>query len=750
MQPELPPTPDEFVCPKTGRRFSRAPRPRRGWLAWGFALLGVGSLLWFLIRVIPKPSRALYPCMRVAAPFASAFVAWLLGFGAILAFRRAWLLVRRARYALAGLCLLAGLVAAWAALVRAPLGSAQAFVPSEPANSPMGVERGLHPGRVSWVRDPDATQGEVLWDESTGYFWDDEHNNQAVIDGMMSKTICWLAGEDADDAAWDALFRHHNNARGRGDRGYTAGEKIAIKVNLNTSLDHAGYHRYWDGVTHLLDPGIYSVDYDNEADHTPHAIRALLWQLTTQAGVAQEDIYIGDTIRYWNDKYWNKLRAEFPNVHFMDIQGFLGREQITPSTDPVIFYSQLSAITGGQLSDRLPTHLLDAAYMINFAILKKTGPGITVCGKNHFGTITENPVHLHEYIRHPGLTHPLIGDYSAYVDFWAHPDVGGKTFLYLVDAIWAGWGYGERHSMPVKWQIPPFNNDWPSSLFASQDPVAIDSVALDFLSAQDPTIAAYADSYLHEAALIPFPPSGTAYDPDGDGVAMAESLGVHEHWNNPIDKQYSRNLGWSRGIELVSSPPQIMRMLNVQSTPISGIPITATPSLAAGDTPYAVSLGSGATVTLTAPGSVTSGGTRYALARWTVNGVPQEDGRTNCTLTVTAATTTQAVYVASNQSPIAQSDAYTVKKNGRLSVKAPGVLGNDTDPDGDPLTAVLVAGPAQGTLVLNTDGSFTYTPPKQFTGMTSFTYRAGDGAALSDLATVTLAVAHPGKGQEKH
>jgi hypothetical protein len=59
------------------------------------------------------------------------------------------------------------------------------------------------------------------------------------------------------------------------------------------------------------------------------------------------------------------------------------------------------------------------------------------------------------------------------------------------------------------------------------------------------------DNYLHEAALAGNPPSGTVYDPDGDGARLS-SLGVHEHWNNATEKKYSRNLGKSEGIELVA------------------------------------------------------------------------------------------------------------------------------------------------------------------------------------------------------
>ena len=60
-----------------------------------------------------------------------------------------------------------------------------------------------------------------------------------------------------------------------------------------------------------------------------------------------------------------------------------------------------------------------------------------------------------------------------------------------------------------------------------------------------------ADDYLHEAASIPNPPSDANYDPNHDG-GLTESLGVHEHWNNATDKQYTRNLGTGNGIELVT------------------------------------------------------------------------------------------------------------------------------------------------------------------------------------------------------
>jgi uncharacterized delta-60 repeat protein len=95
-----------------------------------------------------------------------------------------------------------------------------------------------------------------------------------------------------------------------------------------------------------------------------------------------------------------------------------------------------------------------------------------------------------------------------------------------------------------------------------------------------------------------------------------------------------------------------------------------------------------------------------------------------------------------NHAPVASNDSYSVNEDGSLTVAAPGVLGNDTDVDGDPLTARLVSGPAHGALALNADGSFSYTPAALYSGPDTFTYTASDGAADSNVATVAITVNH--------
>ncbi|MGH9909800.1 MAG: tandem-95 repeat protein [Nitrososphaerales archaeon] len=93
-----------------------------------------------------------------------------------------------------------------------------------------------------------------------------------------------------------------------------------------------------------------------------------------------------------------------------------------------------------------------------------------------------------------------------------------------------------------------------------------------------------------------------------------------------------------------------------------------------------------------------------------------------------------------NHSPIARSDLYSVDENQTLTVTAIGVLSNDTDSDGNTLTASLATNVSNGTLTLNPNGSFTYKPVTNFNGMDSFTYNANDGSANSNTVTVTIKI----------
>jgi hypothetical protein len=358
---------------------------------------------------------------------------------------------------------------------------------------------------------------------------------------MLSQSIGQLAGDVGEAEAWDRIFRHFNRTYGKGDVGYRPGEKIAVKVNF------VGFIWRWDSVNPESYELASRIDYMNTS---PQMMRALLRQLVQTVGVRETDIAIGDTLAYFPVQYHKMLHDAFPGVQYIDHKGLLGRVAAKPSSVPVHW----SCETDGCLQDYVPAPFAQADYLINVANLKSHGAaGVTLCAKNHYGSLVRWPVQEGYFDLHPSAFASGMGKYRNLVDLMGHAHIGGKTLLCLIDGLYAG-----RHPMdkaPMKWKSPPFHGDWSSSLFASQDPVAIDSVALDFLRAEwdDFPNKSGAEDYLHEAAQADDPPSGTFYDPNHSGqTAQLTSLGVHEHWNNPAAKQYSRNLGTASGIELVA------------------------------------------------------------------------------------------------------------------------------------------------------------------------------------------------------
>jgi hypothetical protein len=393
------------------------------------------------------------------------------------------------------------------------------------------------------VHAPDATDWAGYNSPET--WWQPDHTDLTVVEEMVSQAVRGVAGEASDAAAWEAIFGHFNEERGNGRRDYEVGEKIAIKINLTTcnGADARTYEK--------------PASLRNAIDNSPQMILALLRQLVYVVGVTPEDISLGDPTGLFPNYLWNLLHPEFPDVRYFDTVGGQGRVRTEFSTTP--FYWSTTASKGHS-------------------------SGITVCGKNHYGSLLRTPVGAVRGVNYPDYYDmhlslpnaewsPGMGHYRAVVDLMGHRELGGKTLLYLIDGLFAGY-YWDSH--PYPWKSAPFgdgtNGDWPSSLLASQDPVAIDSVAHDFLAAEWPQVVSGgvgaagslqggAEDYLHEAALAQAPPSGTVYDPEKDGVAL-ESLGVHEHWNNAQDKLYSRNLGLDEGIELLAlhvswQPPRL-------------------------------------------------------------------------------------------------------------------------------------------------------------------------------------------------
>jgi hypothetical protein len=365
---------------------------------------------------------------------------------------------------------------------------------------------------------------------------------------MMAQAIIRLTGIDDLTLAWDALFRDFNQNRYGLDVGYAPGERIAIKVN-----------------------NIFSRAYRWSGSQTnrpcPQMLFALLWQLVEVAGVADSDITVYDCIFYHGDPVYEYCHAVFPGVQFAegdatDRNGYQGGpgsdrgERLTVQPDPnaVVHYGRPDEVPGSG-TVCLPTVVSRAAYLINIALPRPHElAGVTLCAKNHFGSVWHPTIYGYYHGWHPAFMHATVaaydfsggidarpmGSYNALVDLMGHEHLGGKTLLFFVESL--------RY---LDWSLPPFTpGDPPSSLFISQDGVAIDSVLVDFLRSEGGVPDGSVDNYLHEAAFADDPPSGTFYDPENDGIPLA-SLGVHEHWNNATDRQYSRNLGTGDGIDLI-------------------------------------------------------------------------------------------------------------------------------------------------------------------------------------------------------
>jgi hypothetical protein len=565
------------VYPEMGNTYEV--RSQYGWYKWIWPVTGLLATTWFLIRVVPKPSRALYPCQRAAFPIASSFVAYVIGmFVTTAILGKARMHMKQARYIVAAVCVCAAVATAWITLgINGDRASATMFVPTDGANNPMGVARGIYPGRVIWVWDPNATTWNPSDNMSTTLrYWDDDHTSQTVVDDMYSRGIRWLTDSTTDVQAWDKLFKSFNQRHGKGNVGYTVGQKIAIKPNHVEQRSNT-----WDTM--------------NNADLAPQMMVSLLKQLVNVAGVPQDCITVCDSSRYINDKEFNRCYALFPNVHYLSTNFYADkgdqrnsdsrRLPVTPS-DPCVIathYSHLGAIGLPIPPSAQPMPFVEADYVVNLAIMKgHSSVGATFCGKNWYGCFCASPgkagatnpmpwndpadsAHVTAYVG-TGYT-PTMGNYRLQVDLMGNKNFGEKTVLFILDGLW-GFAKHSSGSYPQKYTFPPFNNadpvngDYPSSVLMSQDMVAIDSVGLDFVRAQfgnnmgTTNMYRSVDDYMHEAAQANNPPSGTIYGYEPNGVqARFPSLGVHEHWDNSTSKQYTRNLGTGNGIQLVSSDP---------------------------------------------------------------------------------------------------------------------------------------------------------------------------------------------------
>ena len=515
-----------------------------------FHIVGIACLFWFLIRVVPAPHRSQYPCQQISIPIALGYIVfWSVLFHGLSRWIRKMKL--RTSAVLPSISVIFIIIFTVSGIVFADnyINYGSSSEPWDPIpKDPIGTPQGINPGRVVWIWNPDATESDL-----NDYWWKTENNDQMVIDQMFSSGMQGLTGAKDDHVAWDSLFKYFNKVNGYDEVGYQTGEKIAIKVNLNNCWNY------------YINP--YTAK-DNDRDASPYVLKALLRHLVNTVNISQEDITVYDASRpmanwFYNRVYYETYPAiplvpEFPDINYVDAEGGAqGRRKVEASTEKIYFADDT------EINRTLPKCVVDAKYIINMPLLKRhplnNGNGVTLSGKNMFGTWIEPVAKIHSYHE----SGHILGNPAPQTDLLAHMHIGGKTLLYVGDGTYATL---VDHSNICKSQMYPFNNDWTNSLFFSQDPVAIDSVMYDFLHAEGTNPSEGSQNYLHQAA----DPPHDVYDPENDGIYLSDSLGVHEHWDTTVDifssARYSGLSG--NGIDFISYGEEYVHPEIIISEPV--------------------------------------------------------------------------------------------------------------------------------------------------------------------------------------
>ena len=322
--------------------------------------------------------------------------------------------------------------------------------------------------RVVHVHSNDAT----FWDYATGWYGD--YVSQIMVDWMTDLGMMDLTGALNRADAWRAILP-----------AYSAGQKVAIKINLN----NAGC-----GDDHQI------------IDALPQPVNSVILGLKS-IGVAENDIWVYDVTNGWHNgqmpsRLVDKVTALYPGIQFHSNDSGCSTALGYSAAQKVHF----NVPPGRTISDRpICNALVQASYLINMPIMKKHGmAGVTLGFKNHFGSIDRcDLVHWSVDLGDGNY----LSTYSGLVDIYNNTHFKNKTVLTIGDGL-----YGARidnySEVPSPW--PTFGDHSPNSLFFSRDPVAIDCVMYDFLDAEG-GVPSRSDDHLI--------------------LANASGFGAFEHWD---------------------------------------------------------------------------------------------------------------------------------------------------------------------------------------------------------------------------
>jgi len=322
----------------------------------------------------------------------------------------------------------------------------------------------------------------VVWlHDPKATFWEGQgyygdYVDQNRVNAMIERGIKVLTGESNAELAWQHILPD-----------YSQGKKIAIKININNK------------------------GRDNNIDALASPVNGVIAGLKS-IGVSESDVYVMEPSRQFVTRIGDPILALYPNVLLWDTYwgGVYDHKVTYNSNDPSLIINHSNP---GLSDSLLPDQLADVSYIINIPIIKghPGGAEITLTFKNNFG-YCKDINRFHPY------TYPSSSDYSydmnPLIDIYLNSHIRDKTVLIVGDAL-----FGHRISntgVPEVWDT--FNGEFPNSLYLSVDPVAVDSVMWDFSNAEY-TKVEQGQLYLHKAEEF--------------------GLGVHDHWNNQVDKQYT-------------------------------------------------------------------------------------------------------------------------------------------------------------------------------------------------------------------
>ena len=372
----------------------------------------VGLILWFLFRVLPKPTRMAYPCQQAALTTILSYLCLTVRFLLFpLVFLKSTLReISRKTIFTKKMLFRVGLSLSVLAVVfsfnsiknlyyktRYHLITKTVYDPvykqdityhatRYPSLNHMNVAYAVSsPSKVVRIVDDNATS----WDYTTGYYW--EYVNQNVVNEMVKKGVITLTGMATEQDAWKAILPN-----------YTQGQRIAIKLNGND---------LWN-------------DDQSELVGLPHVANAIIRGLLNR-GVLQRDIIVVETSRrnrYFYPYYYTIINGLYPDVQLLDA----GDTTYNIKGDNVVSFPYT-------IDQSIADLLVKSDYIIHVPLLKAINRywGITGCIKGTMGVVP-HPQGLHPYLDRATVDNPAVLIYQ-------NPHIIGKIVLNITDGLFGNY-----------------------------------------------------------------------------------------------------------------------------------------------------------------------------------------------------------------------------------------------------------------------------------------------------------------------